>query len=152
MSCLCEINDATLDSSTDGDPHFFSSSRSSLLWTDYCSKGKKCAKNKQNCKDSFPPRGNNKKRTDKDFFSGLTVVVVFFNWIVKISEKTLYLAEMTKWYCFMYTWKMRDNLERVSNLESNPYYLQVSVPTLAIKLGWGHTYLNFFLLTSAIFF
>ena len=93
-------------------PPFFSSSRSSLLWTDYCSKGKKCAKNKRNCKDSFPPRGNNKKRTDKDFFfSNLTVVVVFFNWIVKISEKTLCLAEMTKWYCFMYTWKMRDNLE-----------------------------------------
>lgn len=152
MSCLCEINDATLDSSTDDDPPFFQVVEAAFCGQTTALKGRSVQKTSETAKILFLHAETTKRELTKIFFSNLTVVVVFFNWIVKISEKTLCLAEMTKWYCFMYTWKMRDNLERVSNLESNPYYLQVSVPTLAIKLGWGHTYLNFFLLTSAIFF
>lgn len=70
MSCLCEINDATLDSSTDDDddPPFFQVVEAAFCGQTTALKGRSVQKNKRNCKDSFPPRGNNKKRTDKDFF------------------------------------------------------------------------------------
>ena len=111
MSCLCEINDATLDSSTDDDPPFFQVVEAAFCGQTTALKGRSVQKTSETAKILFLHAETTKRELTKIFFSNLTVVVVFFNWIVKISEKTLCLAEMTKWYCFMHTWKMRDNLE-----------------------------------------
>ena len=82
MSCLCEINDATLDSSTDDDPPFFQVVEAAFCGQTTALKGRSVQKNtrSETAKILFL-HGNNKKRTDKDFFfcSLDLTVVVFFN-------------------------------------------------------------------------